>query len=297
MPEPLPNVRLQLLNTPENVVLVRGMLMGLAEALRIGESDLNDIRTAVTEACNNVVLHAYSGDPGPMEVDVHVDSGTVTVLVRDSGSGIEKRHEGEQDVAGDAQESFDVSAEATDYPPPAGIGLHVIETLAHEVEFRQPPSGGTEVRMAFSLPVEALDPCSDERGLATLALSSTPSTAMFSIAPLSLARTILPRLVSALAARAHFSTDRISDAQLLADALAAHAAGALSGDQLSVGVNVGPREIELHIAPLTSGAAQHLLEGPELDRFGSIVEKLTDHRHVATIGPYEALTLGLRDSR
>jgi serine/threonine-protein kinase RsbW len=297
MPKPLPNVRLQLLNTPENVVLVRGMLMGLAEALRIGESDINDIRTAVTEACNNVVLHAYSGDPGPMEVDVQVDSGTVTVFVRDSGSGIAKRREGEKDFAGDAQESFDVSAEATDYPPPAGIGLHVIETLAHEVEFRQPPSGGTEVRMAFSLPVEALDPCSDERGLATLALSSTPSTAMFSIAPLSLARTILPRLVSALAARAHFSTDRISDAQLLADALAAHAPGAISGDQLSVGVNVGPREIELHIAPLTSGAAQHLLEDSEFDRLGSIVEKLTDHRHVATIGPYEALTLGLRDSR
>jgi serine/threonine-protein kinase RsbW len=298
MPEPLPNVRLQLLNTPENVVLVRGMLAGLAEALRIGESDLNDIRTAVTEACNNVVLHAYGGDPGPMEVDVHIDSGTVTVLVRDSGSGIGNRCEGEQDFAGDVaeRESFDVSAEATDYPPP-GIGLHVIETLAHGVEFRQPPSGGTEVRMRFSLAVEALDPCSDERGLATLALSRTPSTAMFSIAPLSLARTILPRLVSALAASAHFSTDRISDAQLLADALAAHAPGALSGNQLSVGANVGPREIELHIAPLTSGAAQHLLEDSELDRLGSIVEKLTDHRHVATIGPYEALTLGLRDSR
>ena len=296
MPEPLPNVRLQLLNTPENVVLVRGMLMGLAEALRIGESDLNDIRTAVTEACNNVVLHAYGGDPGPMEVDVHIDSGTVTVLVRDSGSGIGTRREGAQAFADGAEESFDVSAVAPDYPPP-GIGLHVIETLAHKVEFRRPPSGGTEVRMRFSLPVEALDPCSDERGLATLVLSETPSTAMFSIAPLSLARTILPRLVCALAARAHFSTDRISDAQLLADALAAHAAGAISGDQLSVGVNVGPREIELHIAPLTSGAAQHLLEDPELDRFGSIVEKLTDHRHVATIGPFEALTLGLRDSR
>ncbi|MGA9284477.1 MAG: ATP-binding protein [Solirubrobacteraceae bacterium] len=296
MPEPLPNVRLQLLNTPENVVLVRGMLAGLADELRIGESDLNDIRTAATEACNNVVLHAYGGDPGPMEIDVHIDSGTVTVLVRDSGSGIGNRHEAAQANAGDAEESFDVSAEATDYPPP-GIGLHVIQTLAHRVEFRRPPSGGTEVQMRFSLPVKALDPCSDERGLATLALSETPSTAMFSIAPLSLARTILPRLVSALAARAHFSTDRISDAQLLADALAAHVPGALSGNQLSVGVNVGPREIELHIAPLNSGAAQHLLEDCELDRLGGIVEKLTDHHQVARIGPFEALTLGLRDNR
>lgn len=294
MPEPLPNVRLQLLNIPENVVLVREMLTGLAEAVRIGEHDLNDIRTAVTEACNNVVLHAYGGDPGPMEVDVHVATGTVAVLVRDGGSGIETRREHAQDFEEEIEDSFDVDTETE--LPSAGIGLHVIETLAHEVEFGQPPNGGTEVRMRFSLPVEAFEACSEERGLATLALSQTPSTAMFSIAPLSLARTILPRMLSALAARAHFSTDRISDAQLLADALAAHAAPALSGDQLSVGVNVGPREIELHIAPLTSGAAQNLLQDSELDRLGSVIEKLADRRDVATIGPFETLTLGLLDS-
>lgn len=295
MPELLPNVRLQLVNTPENVVLVREMLTGLAEAASIDESDLNDIRTAVTEACNNVVLHAYGGGPGPMEVDVHVDSGVVTVLVRDGGSGIGSGRQDKQDFGADIEQSFEANGEA-DLPAP-GIGLHVIETLAHEVRFERSPGGGTEVQMRFSLPVEAFEPRSDERALATLALSKTPSTSMFSIAPLSLARTILPRLVSALAARAHFSTDRISDAQLLADALAAHAAGALSGDQLSVGVNVEPREIELHIAPLTIGAAQHLLEDSELDRLGSIIEKLTDRRHVATIGPFEALTLALRDRR
>jgi serine/threonine-protein kinase RsbW len=295
MPEPFPNVRLQLLNTPENVVLVREMLTGLAEAVRIGEHDLNDLRTAVTEACNNVVLHAYGGDSGPMEVDVHVDSGTVAVLVRDGGSGIESRGAHAQDLEGEVEDSFDVDTDTE--LPSAGIGLHVIESLAHEVEFGRPPSGGTEVRMRFSLPVEAFEACSEQRGLATLALSQTPSTAMFSIAPLWLARTILPRMVSALAARAHFSTDRISDAQLLADALAAHAAPALSGDRLSVGVNVGPREIELHIAPLTSGTARHLLQDSELDRLGSVIEKLADRRDVTAIGPFETLTLGLLDSR
>jgi hypothetical protein len=151
--------------------------------------------------------------------------------------------------------------------------------------------------MRFALRVGPLEPCTDGRALATLALSQTPSTARVSMAPPALARTVLPRLVSALAARAHFSTDRISDAQLLADALAAHAGEALSGDQLSVGVNVGPREIELHIAPLTCGRAQRLLEESELEGLGRVIEKLTDRRHVATIGPFETLTLGLLDSR
>jgi serine/threonine-protein kinase RsbW len=296
MPELFPNVRLQLINTPENVVLVRVMLTGVAEALGVEDGDLNDIRTAVTEACNNVVLHAYGGDPGPMDVEVQVTSGAVSVLVRDRGLGIDSRPGNEEDRGdggGPADEDFSS----------AGIGLHVIQTLAHEVKFEQPAGGGTEVQMRFALPVDALECRTDELALATPTPSQIPiatttqtqTAARVSIAPIVLARTVLPRLVSALAARAHFSTDRISDVQLLADALAAHAADALSGDRLSVGVNVGPREIELHIAPLLNGHAQRLLEESKLDGLGSVIEKLADRSRVSMVGAYETLTLDLVD--
>lgn len=282
MPELLPNVRLQLTNTPENVVLVREMLSGLAEAVGVGQTDMNDIRTAVTEACNNVVVHAYRGDPGPMEVDVHVASQSLTAFVRDHGRGIGARQEEQPDADGAS----------------AGIGLHVIQTLAHRVEFQEVAGGGTEVRMEFVLPsLSALEPCADEQALRDFAFSQKPFAATFTISPVSLARTVLPRLVSALAARAHFSTDRISDAQLLADALVAHANGALSGDQLSVCVSVEPREIELHLAPLVAGRARRLISDSELDGMGRVIEKLTNHSHVTQIGPHETLTLGLLDSR
>jgi len=56
-----PNIRLSLSNRPENVALVRQMLAGVAEAVGLDGNDLNDISTAATEACNNVVLHAYEG--------------------------------------------------------------------------------------------------------------------------------------------------------------------------------------------------------------------------------------------
>ena len=282
MPELLPNVRLQLANTPENVVLVREMFSGLAETLGVGESDLNDIRTAVTEACNNIVLHAYSGGPGPMEVDVHVASQSLKIFVRDHGRGIRARAEEEIDAD-------DCSA---------GIGLHVIQTLAHDVEFQAVGGGGTEVCMEFVLPgVSALEPCPDEQALSSFASSQPSSAAILSISPVGLARAVLPRLVSALAARAHFSTDRISDTQLLADALVAHADGALSGDQLSVCVNVEPREIELHIAPLMAGRARRLIGDSELDGMGRVIEKLTNRRRVTKVGAHETLTLGLVDSR
>src|SRR5436853_5919189 len=90
MAEPA-NVRLKLSNRSENVLLVREMLTGVAETIDLESSDLYDIRTAVTEACNNVVLHAYEGDEGPLEVELRASLDGVEVIVRDHGIGIRPR--------------------------------------------------------------------------------------------------------------------------------------------------------------------------------------------------------------
>jgi anti-sigma regulatory factor (Ser/Thr protein kinase) len=280
MAEQPPNVRLNLPSTPENVVLVREMLSGVAEAIALAAVDLNDVRTAVTEACNNVALHAYAGEPGPLEIEVCITPGALTVLVRDHGRSIRRTPTAEG--AGGA-----------------GIGLHVIQTLSHNVEFRDTPNGGTEVRMGFATPrTRGLMPSPNgHENLPMLALTGSPATTTVSIAPIGLARTVLPRMVSALAARAHFSTDRISDAQLLADALVAHAHLAMSGDHLNVGVDIEPRDLELRIAPLEAGRAQGLIGDSELHSLGRAIEKLTDRHDVARAGAYETLTLGLVDRR
>jgi serine/threonine-protein kinase RsbW len=277
MAEPPPNVRLNLAGTPENVVLVREMLSGVAEAIHLNGSDLNDIRTAVTEACNNVVLHAYEGEWGPMELEVRIAQNALRVIVRDRGTGIQ------------------ALADAANAITPMGIGLHVIKTLSRHVEFENVSYGGTEVQMEFAAPSSGVVGAPFEAGPSLPTLADSPPTTIVSIAPISLARTVLPRIVSALAARAHFSTDRISDAQLLVDALIAHAHTAICGDHLSIGVNVEPRNLELHIAPLGAGRAQRLIGDSELDGLGRIIEKLTDRYRVATSGPYETLTLGLID--
>src|SRR3954451_8758818 len=59
--------RLSLPAVAENVAVVRQALTGMTEALGIGPGVLADMKTAVSEACNNVVLHAYE-DGGPVEV-------------------------------------------------------------------------------------------------------------------------------------------------------------------------------------------------------------------------------------
>ena len=143
MAEP-PNVRLKLSNRSENVLLVREMLTGVSETVELDSSDLYDIRTAVTEACNNVVLHAYEGQEGPLEVDLSASAEVVEVVVRDRGIGNRPRIRGADDAA-------------------LGIGLPLIQALVHSVQFSEVDGGGTEVRMHFLAPSgHALEPVPED---------------------------------------------------------------------------------------------------------------------------------------
>ena len=58
----------------ENVALVRHAIAGFAEALEMEGAEIADLKTVVTEACMNVVVHAYEGDgAGPLEVEAWPD--------------------------------------------------------------------------------------------------------------------------------------------------------------------------------------------------------------------------------
>ena len=115
------------------------------------------------------------------------------------------------------------------------------------------------------------------------------------IAPASLAQAVLPRVLSVLAARAHFSTDRISDAEIGADALAAHALGSLGANRLNLIVDVSSRSLELRVGPLGPGRAERLIVDSAMDGLGGVIEKLTDDRRTVVLGSAEMLALQLRD--
>lgn len=270
------NVRLNLVGAAENVAVVRSVLGGLAERAGIDPADLNDIRTAVTEACNNVVMHAYRGEPGPMDLAIALGAGSIAVTVRDRGIGI---------------------GEHAERPDGAGIGLHVIRTLAREASFDEPPGGGTRVRM--ELPARGQSAATQRlRGGPDRDLSEMGGfAASLSVAPVSLAHAVVPRLACAFAARAHFSTDRLSDVQLLADALVAHAGSAVCGDHLSLGIVVRPRDLQLRIGPLRVGQGDGLLRASNVDGVGKVIEKLIDRHEVLAGDSHETLALSVLDPR
>jgi serine/threonine-protein kinase RsbW len=236
----IPNVRLSLSASAENVLVVRQALTGVAASLGLDPIETNDLNTAVTEACNNVVMHAYGGGQGPLEVDVSALLGALEVVVRDRGGGIRPREPEPDDVH-------------------AGMGIPVIHALTRRAEIVERAGGGTEVRMELATPnARPLEPV-EGSGRASAAIRDSPSgTIELQLAPNAVARAVLPRVLSALAARAYFSTDRIAEVQLLADELATGARESFSGTQLDVGVTIAPRSLELRVGPLLAGGTLEL---------------------------------------
>jgi serine/threonine-protein kinase RsbW len=273
-----PNVRLTLANRAENVLLVRQALSGLAETVGIDPVVLNDISTAVTEACNNVVMHAYRDGEGPMEVELAVAGDGVAATVRDHGVGIPPG------VMDDSEETA------------GGIGLPVIQTLSETVDFSDLPGGGTEVAMRFAAspehpPIEGQwDGEGEPQQVDGL---QAPDVTLLSVGPTPVARGVVPRLLSTLAARAYFTTDRISDTQLLADALVAHSQGSTSTSRLSIAVGVEPRQLDVRIGPLRSGGAHAIFDEAAHDGLGPVLERLSDGHSVSAAGSAETLDLRL----
>jgi serine/threonine-protein kinase RsbW len=291
----LPNVRLHLSNRPENVSLVRAVLTGVAEAIDLEDEILDDIRTAVTEACNNIVVHAYEGAEGPLGVDIDITEGQVSVVVRDSGIGINGTGAWPDVIVARPDELAEGSLK---------LGLPMMHALAAAVELHQPAGGGTEVRLKFTTPgSRPLEGSAGSEGPAPLIqLSAAPrpeliAAATITIAPDRLARTVLPRLVGALAARASFSTDRLSDAQLVADVIAAQAFQSIIGSHLDVGIAVEPRLVELCVGPLPAGQESGTASDAVLGKLGPVVKQLVDDHNLAPLGSAAVLALQLADRR
>ena len=122
------------LNMParaEGVGVVRQALAGMADALAVDAAVLSDMKMAVTEACTNVVVHAYDEEAGVLEVQMLAGEDDLTIVVRDHGAGIQPKP-------------------SRDGPPALGLGLPLIAALSDAFELRGTAGQGTEVRMSFT---------------------------------------------------------------------------------------------------------------------------------------------------
>jgi anti-sigma regulatory factor (Ser/Thr protein kinase) len=120
------DIRLTLPARVENIALVRHVLSALADAVGLPPAVTEDMRLAVTEACTNVVRHAYEG-PGTIDLVVRPDGDSLEVIVADDGRGMRPS----PDTQG------------------PGLGLPLIAALTDSLEIERTPSRGSRLVMRF----------------------------------------------------------------------------------------------------------------------------------------------------
>jgi serine/threonine-protein kinase RsbW len=242
----------------ENVAIVRHALAGLAEAMDMEADRVADLKTVVTEACMNVVIHAYEGEAGPLEVDARREARGLVIVVRDQGAGIRPRPESRRQSL--------------------KMGLPLIAALSSSFEIRGGPGRGTEVTMCISMSSNGDVPAPPiETPVGTLAWGNGASISMPAGA---LVGAVLSRIISLFAVRANFSVDRLSDAVMLGDAISAHAPGHFPGGTANVVVDAKGGVVAVRVGPLVNGGGDELIRSMRIPGLDASLEGLADEVRV-----------------
>ncbi|MBE6799453.1 MAG: anti-sigma F factor [Ruminococcaceae bacterium] len=104
--------------------------------------ELNDIKTAVSEAVTNCIVHAYRDTIGKIYITVSADDLNIKIKIRDYGCGIEN-------VKKAMEPLFTTGGEER-----AGLGFAVMESFCDKLRVRSTPNKGTTVTLLKKLKVK-----------------------------------------------------------------------------------------------------------------------------------------------
>ena len=130
-------MRLSFPSKSRNESFARGAVSAFITALDPTVSELNDLKTAVSEAVTNCIVHGYRRQNGTIYIYASVrEDNTVTVKIRDKGVGIENIEQAMQPL-------FTTSPEEER----AGLGFAVMQSFCDKVRVNSSPGKGTTVTL------------------------------------------------------------------------------------------------------------------------------------------------------
>ena len=139
--EPINQMKLEFLSVPENEGFARVAVSAFAVQLDPTLDVLADIKTAVSEAVTNAIVHGYGEKKGIVTVDAALrQDGVLEVSVSDRGRGID-------DIPRAMQPFFTTQPEKER----SGMGFSVMQTFMDGVQVESAPGEGTTVRMTKRL--------------------------------------------------------------------------------------------------------------------------------------------------
>ena len=124
---------------PENESLARVIAASFVSSLDPTVEELTDVKTAVSEAVTNSIVHGYENSKsGMVTLNCIINGETVTVEIIDSGKGIE-----------DIKKAMEPMYTSCPEAERSGMGFTVMETFMDKINVTSVPGVGTKVVMSI----------------------------------------------------------------------------------------------------------------------------------------------------
>ncbi len=121
----------------ENEPFARDAVAAFCVRLNPSLDEISDVKTAVSEAVTNCIVHAYTGGEGEIRIACEAEGDTVHIRIADFGKGIE-------DVVRAVEPFYTTLAEEER----SGMGFTIMQTFMTSFRLESVPGAGTTVYMS-----------------------------------------------------------------------------------------------------------------------------------------------------
>lgn len=130
-------VKLYFSSVSENEAFARNSVASFILPLNPTLSELSDVKTAVSEAVTNAIVHGYPDSVGEVEISAEIDGQEVHIEISDDGVGID-----------DLQKALEPFYTTRYESERSGMGFTIMKTFMDEVSVTSSKNLGTVVKMS-----------------------------------------------------------------------------------------------------------------------------------------------------
>lgn len=129
-------MKIEFLSKSENESFARVSVAAFVSQLDPTIEEITDVKTAVSEAVTNAIIHGYQNKNGVVKIEAYINGSELTVIISDEGIGIE---------------NIDLAMQPLYTSRPdlerSGMGFTVMETFMDKLSVESQQSKGTKITM------------------------------------------------------------------------------------------------------------------------------------------------------
>ncbi len=137
--------KIEVLSKSENESFVRAVVSAFVSQLDPTIEELSDIKTAVSEAVTNSIVHGYADKKGKIYIDLYIKDDKIKIIVKDNGCGIANVKEAMQPL-------FTTNTDGER----SGMGFTVMETFMDSISVNSIVDVGTKITMEKTIGTNTL---------------------------------------------------------------------------------------------------------------------------------------------